>query len=311
MTPHFALDNSACYQRLHAATRLAGVLVIVVLGLCGVGRQAWGLGMETHGNEPIALNTFSELNPVANHDSRVYAYWVNGQRGLFYRGDADELNEVLAAFAAAPLERHVVVLRPGPCTTNDFDANAIAYDWHLDIVGGIASHQTTLDKGELVWPKWPVLRVCVDEERLKLADIVVPEGIELLQISDLREQYLDALASRETAVRSGSVSRLSRLDPFDAEDARVIARMLKDKFDGVRLSTAYAIAQYGATAKPLLPTLRELHDNETSTRIRTRLADSIMQIEAAQADPQGAARQLSLIEAISRFVRSHSRSTPN
>ena len=245
--------------------------------------------METHGNAEMSLETFAELNPVANHSSRVYAYWVNGHEGLFYQGETTAINEVLAVFAKAPLERHVVVLRPGPQTTNDFDGNTIAYDCNLDVIGGIAAHQTTLDRGDHFWPKLPVLTICIDNERIKLSELEVPENTTLLQIDDLRARYEEGLISSDNSVRGWGTGMLSRLDPYSEEDARVVVRMLRDPKEWVRLNAAGAIANYGATAKPLLLSLQATLDFETTDRVKARLAESIHTIEGAQAEPESAA----------------------
>ena len=259
--------------------------------------------METHGNAAVSLETFAVLNPVANHESRVYAYWVNGHEGLFYRGDAKAINEVLAAFEASPLERHVVVLRPGPQSTKDFDGKSITYNCNLDVVGGIVAHQTTLDRGDHFWPKLPVLTVCVDGERIKLSDLEVPENVTLLQIDDLWARYVDGLISSDNSVRGWGTGILSRLDPYSVEDARVVARMLRDPKDWVRLNAAGAIARYGATAKPLVSRLRELLSQEKADRVKERLAESIDAIESAEADPVQAAQHASLLNAIDDFCQ--------
>jgi hypothetical protein len=289
-------------QMTATAFRIVRVLPAAVLTIGVVAQQACGrLGTQTHGNAEMSLGTFPELNPVANHKSRVYAYWVNGNEGLFYRGDAQALNEVLAAFAAAPLERHEVVLRPGPQSIDDFQRNPIAYDWRLDVIGGIDAHMATTDKGDRFWPKFPVLTVCIDGERIELTDIVIPDGVHIVQLSDLRERYLDGLSSTDRTVRGWGTGQLSRLDQYDINDAANVAGMLNDQDDWVRLNAAGAIAGYGATAKPLLPKFRESLRRETAENVKTRLAESIEAIEAAVEDPKQAALHWSLVRLIDVF----------
>jgi hypothetical protein len=259
----------------------------------------------------MSLGTFAELNPVANHRSRVYAYWVNGHEELFYRGETAAINEILAAFAAAPLDQHIVVIRPGPQSTKDFDGNSIAFDAKLDVIGGIATHQSTLDRGEHFWPRLPVLTVCIDEQRVKLAELEIPGQVTPQQLDELRTRYVDGLISGDHTVRGWGTGHLSRLHPYSEDDARVVARMLRDPKDWVRLNAAGAISRYGATAKPLLPALRELLSRESVDRVQERLTESIDKIAAAEADPGQISRHASLLNAIDEFCQQHKPSTNN
>lgn len=299
------------YLRKIMTGRVGGMASCVLLVVCVLTQPAWGLGEERHGNDEMSLSSFTELNPVANHKSRVYAYWVNGHEGLFYRGSTESLNEVLQAFAAAPLEKHEVVLRPAPLSTNDFDQNDIPYDWSLDVIGGIASHMSTLDKGNRFWPVVPVLTIAVDNERIKLADLVIPESVSLVQEYDLRLRYLEGLDSRDQTVRGWGTGHLSRLNQFDTNDAEEVAKMLNDGEKWVRLNAAGSIANYKATAKPQLARLRSALERETADDVREKLSTAIDTIEAAEESPELVARHQALLRAIESFCRKQTTKQPD
>lgn len=270
-------------------------------------RQAFALGEEKFGNEPVHVQGFDGLDPVANHRSRVYWNWVNGQEQMFYRGEAAQLNDVLEAFADSPLEVHTVILRPGPGETISFHGEAVPFNWSLEFYGGISAHLTKEDKGDRFWPKWPVLWIHVDEERIRLEKLAVPENVQILEVSDLRQRYLDGLTSSDNTVRGWGCGHLASLDSSSLTDAVAVAKVLDDPDGWVRLNAAGAIRRYGATAQPLLPALNERLENETDPKVKARLQESMREIESAEADPTAITTHATRLLAIHRFRVNHDR----
>src|SRR2546430_12189578 len=80
-------------------------------------QNAWALGMETRGNEPLSERNYElwkGIMPIVNDKARVYERWINGNEHFFYKGGTKELNKALAHFAKVDVANHVVGLRPGP-----------------------------------------------------------------------------------------------------------------------------------------------------------------------------------------------------
>lgn len=83
------------------AMRLAGLWLTLAAPVAGA-RPAWGFGEESFGNSPVGDNPewSRGVLAVANHPSRVYRRWINGNESFFFAGAAADLNAALEAFAA-------------------------------------------------------------------------------------------------------------------------------------------------------------------------------------------------------------------
>ena len=155
---------------------LAILLSVVLLNPSA---KAWAMGFEDFGNEPLnALNYQDQqgIMPLLNLRSRVYHVWCNGNEYFYYRGDTAALNDALGKFAAVKAEVHEMLLRPGPRMAHSFDGKAIPFQWDLHVVRGICRHLTTLPQGGKIWPKSPMMAVCVGGG-IDLAKIEVPKDV--------------------------------------------------------------------------------------------------------------------------------------
>lgn len=239
-------------------------LFIAFLVLC-LSSRAWALGEENFGNTAFNEANFQDwpgIMPLVNHPSRGYHRWVNGNEHFFYQGDTAALNDALRKFAASKVEVHEVLLRPAPAVVKSFDeAKTIAFNWNLHIIGGIARHLTTLDQGSKVWSITPTMTVCVGEG-IDLEKIEIPQGVSIVDLTDLSRRYRGSLASSDKTVRGWGAGELAYLDPYDAENMTAIAKLLKDEDEWVRLNAAGVLAVFGKKAESVLPTLHEMLSTE-------------------------------------------------
>lgn len=247
-------------------------------------QSAFGLGMETFGNKPLAEGNYTDwkgIMPVVNDKARVYRWWVNGNEHFFYKGTTKELNAALANFAKIEVEKHEVVLRPGPGIAHTFDRKEIPHNWELHINGGISKHLLTRDKGDEVWSKDPVLTIYTGGD-IDLAKLEIPEGVTLLDTPALSKRIAAGMAaSKDKTVRGWGCGQLASLDPFSVENMNAIAKMLDDGDNWVRINAAGSLVQFGKKAAPHLPALRECLVSEDQG-LKTSAQRAIVEIEQAE-----------------------------
>lgn len=266
------------------------------------------LGTEQFGNEPLSPQNYTDwpgVVPVVNDPSRVYCNWVNGNEHLYYRGDARALNAALRKFAQLENGPREVVLRPGPGRTKSFEGKPVAFDWMLHLVGGIAGHLATLEKGDRIWSRSPVLHVYLGD-RLKIGDLDVPDGIRLIGLDTLKARNLEALGSANQTVRGWGLGHLAELDPYDPASVEVIVARLKDQEDWVRLNAAGALATFGLRAIPATPALGAAREN-ASDDLRQRIDDTLKAIDAAENDEEAARAHRDTMEAIARLLKARAK----
>ena len=246
--------------------------------------RACALGMETFGNEPLAEGNYSDwkgIMPIVNDKSRVYSWWVNGNEHFFYKGTTKELNTALANFAKIEVEKHEVILRPGPGVAHTFERKEVPHNWELHINGGISKHVLTLDKGDQVWSKDPVLTIYTGGD-IDLAKIEIPKGVTVIDIPSLSKRIAAGMtASKDKTVRGWGCGQLAELDHFSDENMKAIAKMLDDGDNWVRLNATGSLATFGKKAAPHLPALRECLVSEDES-LKTSAQRAIVEIEQAE-----------------------------
>jgi hypothetical protein len=278
------------------AVGLAGALVLA-------GQWAWGAGEEQVGNAPLNDANYvawKGLVNVINDPARVYYSWVNGNENFYFAGDTDKLNAALKKFAAAEVEVKEVVLRPAPGEVKSFDGDKHAFQWHLQIFGGIAAHLTTRDQGDQVWNKHPRLTVYVGGP-IELAKIESPKEVKLLSIDELSARARKGIASTHQDVRGWSAGVIAHHDAFSAENLAAVEKLLADDSDWVRLNAAGAIVLFGDKAKPALPALKACLERKDEG-LKTRAKESIEAIESAKADPEREREYAAAVAKIKEFI---------
>ena len=261
------------------------VFATVTILLCGSipAPVAYGWGTETLGNKPLVTSNCTDwegVMPLVNHSTRVYSNWVNGKQTLFYKGTLDDLNASLKIFAAVKVKTHCVLLRPGPGTAWTFDGKRVACDWNLRLRGGISKHRATLDHGEEVWPKDPVLTVYIGGG-IELEKLQIPDGVTLTEtIAASKRVAAGMAASSDKNVRGWGCSELTDLDCFSDENLKAVAGMLSDKDSWVRSNAIGAMFSFGRKAIPYIPAMRESLAS-SDNNLKESDAKTIVKIETA------------------------------
>ena len=173
----------------------------------------FALSLHEFGNHPLNpenYKTWPGIVKVVNQPSREKWEWCNGGESSSFSGKSEDLNAALRDFAMTKCSRHPVVFRPGP-----LHDGRNKYDWLLNIAGGLVGEAIILDKTELVDETEPIMVVYVSD-KLKLDSIVIPQEIEVLQISDLhsRYKYASSFGNDKTRARAVELDHLLDNDPL-------------------------------------------------------------------------------------------------
>ena len=282
---------------------------IIVVSICLVAALSFNSQCRAAATEVIGNKLLNELNyedwpglmPVINDMNRVYQVWVNGCENLYYKGGTRELNECLKKFADTPYPVREVVIRPGPAEVKTFKGARMPYDWELIIIGGISKFLTTLERGAKVWNKYPTFVIYVGEG-IKLNEIRLPAGVQVLELSDLKKRHHEGLLSSDKTVRGWGAGRLARLDPYDDDSLEAIVKLLKDEDQWVRLNAAGALGVFGRKAQSAIPALKEC-SKTADERLQKRIEQLVQQIEGAEDKTDLEKRHSKLLAKIGEFVK--------
>lgn len=293
--------------------RYLGAICLSAIILMSVGsRQVFGMAEEQIGNQPLNEFNYQEHKDalrVINHKSRVYHTWVNGNEHFYYQGDTETLNDILSKFADIKAEVHEVIIRPGPGQTKTFDGKVIKYAWLLHINGGIARHLTTIDKGAMIWSKYPQMTVYVGDGGIDLKKIRIPKGVTVVEIDDLSKRYTKALSSSDKTVRGWGCGQLAGLDLYSEKNAAVVTKMLDDENAWVRLNAVGALARFGKTATPALAKLRELL-KISDENLSRQIEEAIGKIENAKLDEKKVKNHHKTLKQIQKFRKRQEKQNP-
>jgi hypothetical protein len=284
----------------------AWICPLVIFMIAALSMQAYGWHVETCGNEPINEINYRDwpgIMPVINHTTRVRHTWTNGNEHFYYRGDTEALNDALQKFAKLAVDVREVILLPKPTDYN------MPCNWLLHIQGGVSRHD---EKETNVFDKYPTLSVYVDNNSIDPARIRVPKGVVLTELVDLRQRYLQGLASTDPTVRGYAADFLAGVDSWNNQSASPIAALIEDKDDWVRAMAASSLIRFGRNAEPALPILRRLVQ-DSDERTRERLREAISKIENAKdkTAPEEKRQFSDTLEKIRKFVLIHGRSSPS
>jgi hypothetical protein len=285
------------------------IVIVLTAGLVGV---ACGLHFETAGDKPMNWRNYEDwpgIMPVINHASRFHHSWTNGNEHFYYQGDTGTLNDVLAKFADIEAKTHEIIIRPGPGQTKTSDGKVIKCDWLLHIVGGISKHLTTLDKGAMIWSKYPQITVYVGDGEIELDKIQLPKEVTVVEIDELSKRYAEALDSSDKTVRGWGCHRLAGLDPYSKKNVAVITKLLDDEDDWVHLNAIGALAGLGKTAASALPKMKEL-SKDCNERLRKKIEEAVRKITDGEQTISAAdeKKHQNTLAEIRKFVRIHRKS---
>ena len=113
------------------------------------------------------------------------------------------LNSTLQLFASINCPTHKLILRPGSPQQQ--------FDWELFIVEGIVRAGIVQHKLQAVRDLDPTLVIYVQNES-QLNSLVVPDGVQLTDIGELRSRYLSAETHGNDRVKQEATAHLRALD---------------------------------------------------------------------------------------------------
>ena len=278
-------------------------LVTCLLLAVSLSQLALGLGTEEFGDEQLSPANYTEwpgLFEVASDKCRVYSNWVNGNENFYFRGNTDQLNEALKKFAAIKVEKHEVLIRPGPGKVHSFNRErTMDCNWHVNVHGGISKHVVGLDKGTHFWPAEPTLTIWTGGD-IDLAKMQVPAGVTVVGVNEKAARARAGIDSKDQTVRGWGSSVLPDLNPYDQENYAAVENLLKDDVNWVRLCATGTVKQFGALAKPAIPLLKECAQSDDE-QLRKSAAESIEAIENATLDEASAKTYLEEVKRIDGF----------
>lgn len=108
---------------------------------------AFGLAQEQLGPDSrIGHPTTEQLDwpagivELPRHTSRVYSMWCNGNEDFYFNATPQQVNELIALYAAAHLRNHELSINAGHANVTSFDQKQIDCNVRLNILSGIGRH---------------------------------------------------------------------------------------------------------------------------------------------------------------------------
>lgn len=285
---------------------LKGMLSVLIL-ISIICSAVKALHTEDVGNKQLYEMNYQDwpgVMPLINNKHRTFQTWTNGNEHFYYAGNTKSLNDFLKKYVTYKIDHHEVILRPGPSSTIKSEDEIIDYDWYLHIRGGISLGKAMREENTKVFEKFPTLTIFIGKDNIDLKEMKIPQGITLLELSDLRQRYLKGLESQDHEVRGYAAYFLGEIDFYHKENVPPLANLLNDENHWVRLMAAQALGCSGQNAKSALPTLRaDLQDANES--IRTRFQETIHKIENAKDTTKTAKEQQILLSEITKFCKTY------
>src|SRR5262245_36225882 len=164
---------------MRSPRRVTAALLLTALHGLFAAPRLLALGEEAHGNEPVSDNAqwSRGVLAVANHPSRVYRRWINGNEAFYFRGDARSLNAALERFAAVEAPEREVVIEPGPGRTQTFAGKEVGCDWVLEVPSGIYLALARKESGTRALLKHARLTVFAPGGGVDLQAVKIPRGV--------------------------------------------------------------------------------------------------------------------------------------
>jgi hypothetical protein len=283
--------------------RSCAVLGFILVGAASASAAAF----EIPTDKPAHEDNYKQLPnivPIINDEHRVRHVWCNGRENVYFKGNTDALNSALKNLAAVKADRRTVVLRPGPGKTRfyrDEQLHLVSWEVQLFCNRGVANRQSYVDMH--VYVGGPI----------KLEELVVPDGIELLEIADLQMRSSKLLDGRDPGVRIRGCHEIAELDPYSVAAMHSVAKMLNDADDRVKSGAVSALAQFKDmpidVANELVEKLQSVRSDDA--RLQKQIA-ALVESLRKEASAAARARQREAIGDIRSFVaaRREKRSAP-
>jgi hypothetical protein len=272
-----------------------GILLLTV-------SSAWSMGLESFGNNHLSDANYVDwpnVTPIINDAHRVYHSWVNGNEHFYFAGDTVALNAAIKSFAAIKADRLTIVLRPGPGKVNSFNnKQSFTFNWNLHLLGGISKSMAKEELGSNIWDPSPYLHVYVGDS-IKLDEIEIPKGVEVLEISDLQKRYAKCLNSKDRTVRGWSCGHIAELDPYNAESMRKIVAKLDDD-DWVKLNAVGALSVFTSLADEIIGKLQAVKTDDD--KLKERIQQTIETLHDAMPNERARKEYKKSLESIHAYL---------
>jgi hypothetical protein len=282
---------------------LFALCAVLLLASSFAPATSFALGTEEFGDEELSSANYTEwpgLFELASDKTRVYSNWVNGHENFYFKGNTDQLNEALKEFAAIKIDKHEVLIRPGPGKAHSFNSERILdCNWNVEVYGGISKHVVGKEKGASFWSVDPVLTIWIGGD-IDLAKIKVPGGVTVVGVNEKAARARAGLDSKDQTVRGWGSSVLAEMNPYDPQNVAAVEKLLKDEVNWVRLCAAGTVQRFGAQAKSAIPLLKEAEKSDDE-QLKKAAADAITAIEAAKADDAAAKAFDEAVKKIAQF----------
>jgi hypothetical protein len=144
-----------------------------------------------------------------------------------------------AHFAACEIEERVVIMLPGRDELSKSTRVSGDCDWSLSVTSAYFPSKNRWQDAEAVWENYPSITVHVGSGA-DLGELRVPFGVKLVEVGELRAHYLKGLRSQDHYLKSYCAQRLANLDPYGAESAALVAKLMDGKGFGPVMESAVA-----------------------------------------------------------------------
>jgi hypothetical protein len=240
-------------------------------------------GEEELGNRPVEpdLQWPRGLAALVNDSHRVYRRWVNGQEDFYFQGGRAAVEAALARFAAVESAARQVVLMPAAGHTESFQEQPIAFDWHLEVVGGLAAEML---QSELGLEGAPPLRLFVHAPWLGAPgdqSLDLPAGVDVRSARDLEAEWRRHSRSARPSARRLAAARLGAFGYSPSAVDRLIEMCEVDGDDAVRYAAALALGRCGYHGRRALPVLQRVRAAVANEDQRAWIDDALQRLQEA------------------------------
>jgi hypothetical protein len=134
-----------------------------------------------------------------------------------------------------------------------------------------------------------------------LDKIHIPKGVTVLEMSDLRKRYIQAVQEGEDIyVRGWGACELARLDPFSMDSVAKVTGLLEDTNEWMRLNAVTALEMFGKRAASSVPALKRAAET-SNENLKARAEAAIVAIERANDSAAAEERRRQILQEISAF----------